>query len=78
MRCLQRIFCTKSFLKDGNLAIAPLPVVGVLPVDMVFISDEAKQIQQQYLISVSWWEKAIILMISWYQNRPWKKSKPVS
>jgi len=38
-----------------------------------FISDEAKQIQQQYLISVSWWEKAIILMISWYQNRPWKK-----
>lgn len=37
-----------------------------------FISHEAKQIQQQYLGSVSGWEKVIILMISWYQNRPWK------
>jgi glycosyltransferase involved in cell wall biosynthesis len=37
-----------------------------------FISTEASQFKQQYLESVSWPEKAIILLISWYQNRPWK------
>lgn len=37
-----------------------------------FVSAEANQFKQQYLASVSWLERAIIRVMSWYQNRPWK------